>query len=318
MQLVKYLFTVIIASLLITGVGTWVINKGLVKSGVDFYGKINAAGDSTKNTSLLLVGSSRMLVQLDPKILDSITGLQSYNYGFNAGAIKTCYNIIKYGLHFQKQTKAVVLNIDYNMFNAQEDPYKDAYYYPFEKNVPGLVMTDSGKSKWIHKLQFLDIALYDDFVKFAAIDGWLRPGRTVAGLYHGYYPHRELNDFVAPEMIPNKKIEVPVTALGMALLDSCIRLCKQNNVLLALVIAPYFSGHAPEKYYTNYTEIINRVKNTARQNGIPVYDLAQMPLANDPHYFYNVNHLNIAGATIYSAAIADSLQHYLIKPVQQK
>ena len=79
MQLVKYLFTVFVASFFITGMCTWLINKGLVKSGVDFYGKINAAGDSTNQVNLLLVGSSRVLVQLDPQIIDAVTGLRSYN-----------------------------------------------------------------------------------------------------------------------------------------------------------------------------------------------------------------------------------------------
>ena len=195
MQLVKYFFTVIMASFIIAGTGTWLINKGLVRSGVDFYGKINAAGDSTKETDLMLVGSSRMLVQMDPKIIDSVTGLNAYNYGFNAGTIKTCYNIIKYGLQFQKKAKAIVLNIDYNMFNTDMDPYKDAYYYPFEDKVKGMIMNNTGKSSLIHALKFLDISLYDDFVKFAAIDGIIRPGRNVAGLYKGYYPHQDVNDF---------------------------------------------------------------------------------------------------------------------------
>lgn len=311
MQLVKYLFTVFVASFFITGMCTWLINKGLVKSGVDFYGKINAAGDSTSQVNLLLVGSSRVLVQLDPQIIDAVTGLRSYNYGFNASTIKTCFNTIQYALHYQKTAKAIVLNIDFNMFSIDQDPYKDAYYYPFENNVPGILMSNTGNSSLIHKARFLDISLYDDFVKFAAIDGWLRPGRTVQGLYKGYYPHKDLSNYEVLQTDSTYKGIAPFSEPGIKILNDIINLCKQKKVHLILILAPYFKKDAPAKYYTNFNTIIDRVKTVAQQSNTPFYDYSSMAIANDKQFFYNVNHLNIKGAAVYSAAVADSVKNYL-------
>ena len=140
MKLIKYFFIVILSSAAIVGIASWVIKKGLRKSNVDFFGKMNAAGDTMKDVNIILVGSSRTLVHLNPEIIDSITGLNSYNYGLNAVTIRTCYNIIHYALKKQQHAKLVVLNIDYSMFGLKADPYKDPYYYPFEKDDDSLIM----------------------------------------------------------------------------------------------------------------------------------------------------------------------------------
>ena len=198
MKLFKYLGIVILSAVAIAGISSWLVNKGLKKSKVDFFGKMNAAGDTTMKIDILLVGSSRTLVQIDPVIIDSVTKLQSYNYGLNAATVKTCFNVIKYGLFKQSAAKAVVLNIDYSMFDTGKDPYKDPFFYPYQNELPGLLINDSGLNNRIHQAKVFDIAMYDDMAKYAAIDGFIRPNRIVSGLYKGFYPHMAENDFIEP------------------------------------------------------------------------------------------------------------------------
>ncbi|MGG9960063.1 hypothetical protein [Ferruginibacter sp. SUN106] len=310
MQLIKYITIILFASLLLSTGATWLTNRGLRHSGVDFYGKINAAGEVDNPTNVLLVGSSRVLKQLDPKIIDSVTGYNSFNYGLNSGTIKTWYNIINYSLHFNKNVKLVILNVDYYMFDISDDPYKDAYYYPFEKEAPGVILNGTGAVNKVHQLKIFDIALYDDYAKYAAIDGWLRPNRISGGVYKGYYPNRQLNNFetIADFRASNKQITV--TPSGLKLLDSCASLCKKNNVKLVLVMAPYFKQYSPEKYFTNFNEVVDSVKAVANKNGIPFLDYTTMSIANDQQYFYNVNHLNSKGAAVYTQAVADTVKKY--------
>lgn len=310
MKLIKYIAIILFVSLMLSTAVTWLTNKGLRRSGVDFYGKINAAGKPGNPTNLLLVGSSRVLKQLDPEIIDSVTGYNSFNYGLNSGTIKTWYNIIDYSLNLNKNVKLVILNVDYYMFDFADDPYKDAYYYPFEKQARGLVLNGSGSVNLVHQLKVFDIALYDDYAKYAAIDGWLRPGRILNGVYKGYYPNAQLNNFetIANFEVNHKKITI--TQTGLRLLDSCISLCKKNNVKLVLVMAPYFKQYSPEKYFTNFNAVVDSVNTVASRNGIPFYDYTTMSIADDQQYFYNVNHLNSKGAAVYTKAVADSIKKY--------
>jgi hypothetical protein len=310
MQLIKYIAIILSVSLLLSTAATWLTNKGLRQSGVDFYGKINAAGKPGNSTNLLLVGSSRVLKQLDPKIIDSATGYNSFNYGLNSGTIKTWYNLIDYNLHFNKNVKLVILNVDYYMFDIADDPYKDAYYYPFEKQASGLVLNSSGTVNLVHQLKIFDIALYDDYAKYAAIDGWLRPGRILSGVYKGYYPNTQLNNFETIANFGTSHKKITVTQTGFGLLNSCISLCKKNNIKLVLVMAPYFKQYAPEKYFTNFIAVVDSVKAVANQSNIPCYDYSTMSIADDQQYFYNTNHLNSKGAAVYTKAVADTIKKY--------
>ena len=108
MQLIKYFVTVFTTVLLIVWAASWVTNKGLLRSHVDFYGTMNAASDTSKQTNFAIFGSSRALVHLDTRIIDSTTGLISYNYGLNAASIKTCFNTMLYALQFQKHLKLAI------------------------------------------------------------------------------------------------------------------------------------------------------------------------------------------------------------------
>ncbi|MFZ1785890.1 MAG: hypothetical protein WAU23_11865, partial [Ferruginibacter sp.] len=116
MRLVTYFIIVFVSSAALVWAFSRAANKGLRKSQIEFYGKINAASDTAKNTELLVIGSSRVMVNIDTRILDSVTGLRSYNYGLNAAKIKTCLNLFNYALHFQRQANVLLLNIDFNMF----------------------------------------------------------------------------------------------------------------------------------------------------------------------------------------------------------
>jgi len=310
MKLIKYIATIFFASLLLSIAATWLTNKGLRKSGVDFYGKINAAGKAGNSTNLLLVGSSRVLKQVNPEIIDSVTGYNSFNYGLNSGTIKTWYNIIDYSLRLNKNVKLILLNVDYYMFDITGDPYKDAYYYPFEKQVPGLILNSSGTINLVHQLKVFDIALYDDYAKYAAIDGWLRPNRILDGVYKGYYPNRQLNNFETIANFKSGNDKISVTQTGLKLLDSCISLCKKNNIKLVLVMAPYFKQYSPAKYFTNFNAVIDSVKELADKSSIPFYDYTTLSIADDQQYFYNVNHLNSRGAAVYTQAIADTIKKY--------
>jgi hypothetical protein len=318
MQLIKYFLVVFIMAVIITGAATWLTNKGLRQSKVDFYGTMNAASDTSKHTNIVIVGASRALVQLDTRIIDSATGLSSYNFGLNAASAKTCFNTMKYVLNYQKEVKLAILNVDFSIFNIAEDPYKDAYYYPFEKKLAGFIMSDTSSSRLVHKLKLFDISLYDDYTKYAAIDGLLRPQRKIEGKYSGYIPQNINSDFSVPVANPLKNNQVLDSATAFKYLAGIIELCKEKKVQLVFVVAPYYKECFPDKYFANYTALMQKTKQVAVQNNVLFLDYSAIPVASEKKYFYNCNHLNSTGAAIYTTIVADTLTNYLkIKDLSQ-
>ncbi len=311
MQLIKYFVTIFTAVFLIVWAASWVTNKGLRRSHVDFYVTMNAASDTSKQTNFAIFGSSRALVHLDTRVIDSTTGLHSYNYGLNGASIKTCFNTMLYALQFQKHLKLAMLNIDLNFFEVSSDPYKDAYYYPFEKKISGFLMNDTTNSRLIHKLKFFDISLYDDYTKYAAIDGWLRPQRPVDGNYNGYTPQNTVYDFKVLTINSSERKPIEVYDSSFKQLNDIIVMCKSKGIQLAFVIAPYYKECFPDKYYTNYYELMQKTRQIARQNDVIFLDYSAIPLSSDKSSFYNGNHMNSKGARIYTLIVADTINNFL-------
>ena len=311
MKLFRYLFIIILSSVLIAGISSRLINIGLKKSKVDFFGKMNSASDTSKKINILLVGSSRTLVQINPRIIDSITELQSYNYGLNAATIKTCFNVIQYVLFKQLPSKLVVLNIDYGMFDISQDPYKDPFFFPYQNELLSFMVNDSGLNKLVHRLKIFDIAMYDDKVKYAGIDGLIRSQRVIIGFYKGFYPHTEVNDFKEPsdEQIMNRNASFSEN--GINILRDIIILCKKKQKKLVLVMAPYVKKFFPSNYIDNYNLIIDKVKEITKSNQITILDYTENSIAKNQSYFYNVNHLNVRGADAYTQILASDINKIL-------
>lgn len=308
MKLIKYLFIVFFSSLIISSIASRVMLKGLRKSSIDFFGKINAARDKSNKIDIFLIGSSRMLVQADPKIIDSVTGLRSYNYGLNAVSVKTCYNILQYAVINHSNAKFAVFNIEYNMFDYLKDPYKDAFYYPFEEEIPSLIMTDTGVYKNIHKLKIFDIAMYDDRAKYAAVSGYIAPGKPSVGVYKGYNPSLIINYFEVPVATELSVRNTIFLEKGFNMLYQMIKLCKRNNIVPVFVIAPYRKKYAPEIFIKNYQEIILKVKILAKNEAINFFDYTENPMKDRDIFFYNSSHLNQKGANIYSVLLGQDLK----------
>lgn len=307
MKLVKYFVTIIIAALIIAGGFSFIINKGLKRSSIDFYGKINYVLNEKTNVDILLVGSSRILTNIDPQIIDSITQLRSYNAGLNAATIKTCYNIIAAAIKTQSHLKYIILNIDFNMFKPEIDPYKDAYYYPYTTDNNTFVYSNNTNANTIHKIKILDVSTYDDYAKYAALRGLISPTQNTGD---GFFPHAE-QGFARPDSILLHSVAENYSEIGQLLLEKIITLCKQKNIELMLVVAPYQKDYAPVLFIKNYNEILGWVKAMAMKNETHFFDYTQLPLAGDTSYFYNSWHLNIKGAMAYSIQVGNDLKQFI-------
>ncbi|CAN5286939.1 hypothetical protein BH09BAC2_BH09BAC2_03220 [soil metagenome] len=307
MKLFKYITGIILISLLLTAIVTYIINMGLKKSPTDFFGKINIINNPEQQIEILLAGSSRILTGVDPAVIDSFTGMRSYNAGLNAATIKTSYNIIRTALEKQINLKLVVLNIDYNMFDPKEDPYKDPYYYPYTDMSPVLYLNDKGIAAKLHKVRILDITSYDDYVMNAAAKGLFHSNNN---LIKGFAPHVEPG-YTPPDQSIVRKQEQPFTNEGINLLRTITATCKKQKVAIIFIIAPYVQGHSPAGYVTNYNTIIDDIKTVASELQVNVFDYSNDPISTDTGYFYNSWHLNAKGARVYSQKVALQLKNVL-------
>lgn len=306
MKLVKFLTTLFIFSLVFVAISTNIVNKGLRRSKIEFNGKLNFASNADENIDLLLVGSSRVFCQLNPKIIDSITKLNSYNFGLNGATIKTCFNVTQFVVNHQPHAKVILLNIDYYMFDIKIDLWKDPRFYPYQRSSNKFIYDTSLTTQFIHKLKIFDISFYDDNIKYIALDGILRPDREIENWYKGFSPNSSIL-FQKPKFKKEEKKSIDYSESGFKILEEFILMCKNKNIKLLFVSAPYRNDYFPTNYFNNYTIIMERVKKIAENSDIPFFDFSSDTLSYRKDLFNDYNHLNANGSDIYSVTVAKKI-----------
>ena len=307
MKLVKFLTTLIIFSLFFVAVSSYIVNKGLRRSKIEFNGKLNFASNSNEKIDLLLIGSSRVFRQLNPKIVDSITGLNSYNFGLNGATVKTCFNVTQFVLNKQLCAKVVLLNIDFYMFDIAIDLWKDPRFYPYESSSNKFIYDTSLTTKVFQKLKIFDVSFYDDNIKYIALDGIFRPNRKIDNWYKGFTPV-SVTKFEEPMLNRKEKKSISYSERGFEILEELISMCKKKNVKLIFVSAPYRNDYFPTNYFNNYTPVMERVKKIAEKSDIPIFDFSSDTLSYRKDLFNDFNHLNETGSNIYSIMIAKKIR----------
>ena len=246
-----------------------------------------------------------IFLQRDPQVAEP-TASDLHEIGIIA-------NVLRYVAQKQHDIKAIVLNVDFFMFDTKADPYKDAYCYPYEKEITGLITNDTGSRYRLHRLGLFDISLCDDAIKYAALDGYSHLARTPAGIYKGFLPHNEPVVFSAPDIATVKPAPAAYSQQGFEILQQLLSDCQGKQWPLVLVIAPYYEQFFSARYVTNYDSIMNHVKQLAAASKIPVLDYSRIPLCSDTGMFFNVNHLNEKGAAIYTLQLARDISKILTK-----
>jgi hypothetical protein len=199
------------------------------------------------------------------------------------------------------------------MFKPQIDPYKDAYYYPFDGNT--FIYTDINTTNFhkIHTAKFMDVTTYDDYAKYASIRGLLS-GSTNSG--NGFFPNTEKGFLIPDSKLLSPSVE-NFTEQGLNLLRKIIQLCKEKNVEVIMVVAPYQKKYMPSLYIKNYKEILDSVMGMQIKYGTRFFDYTYTPIAADTAYFYNSWHLNSTGANAYSLTVANDIKQCITNVIKK-
>src|SRR5438445_6202232 len=94
---------------------------------------------------LIFLGSSRTHFGVNPKIIDSICGLRSYNAGVEGGNLYEFEMMLKSYLENHPSPRYVVLNFDLHSFADTSRIFNYPVYFPYTSNkVIDTYMSDNG------------------------------------------------------------------------------------------------------------------------------------------------------------------------------
>lgn len=265
--------------------------------------------------NLVFLGSSRTHRSINPRVIDSLCGTNSYNAGTEAGSMEEFAMTFDGYLVHHPVPLAVVLTIDLSSFAKPSGIHAPTLYYRYcdNRGVWEHMSRYYRLSLYLQKLlPFLEIADYDDYTKESSIQKL--KGRDTIDIpagdfeYKGYLSNTE--SWINNPKEDTLRLPVSISAEADALLQGIIDSCRQKNIRLIFTYAPEYN-FCLQHTRVPADSIFAHITRLAAVNHIPFLRDDSLALCKDPHLFANFGHLNKPGAWVYSQVLAEELKPWL-------
>lgn len=289
-----------------------VFTKELRKYQVHNTERLTEILEHNTNFDVLFIGSSRTHFSINPKVIDSICKINSYNAGIEGGNLYEFEMILLAYLENHPSPKYLVLTLDLNAFTPGIKMFNYPVYFPYTDNKVILkYLLDNGHFTISKKLiPFLKITDYDDDNKGYFLKGLSGASEIPNGdfQYKGFISNTS-NCIRPGEPVPQKS-SYEVSIEKKQCLDRIISICKLLNIKLIFTYAPEYKKMYQEQV-KNSTEILAIINDYAIKNNFSFFREDQLDICSNPALFANIAHLNKDGAQQYSAILAGELNEIL-------
>ena len=291
------------------------ISTNLKKSNSHAQGEYptwNAILDGEIKANIIVNGSSRAWVQINPTMIENSLKVPTYNLGIDG------HNFWLQNLRYQlflknnPKPKLIIHSVDSGTLVKMSELYNPNQFLPFM-----LWNEDIKKATSIYKgYTFLDF--YIPLIRYygksdalmSALKVLIRPQTNLIKRIKGYQGQDESwnTDFdkAKKEM---KFFKATQDTFLIKIFDNYLKECQLNNIKVIFVYPPeYIEG---QKFIKNREAgIIANYKNWSVKYNIPFYNFSNDSLCLNKKYFYNATHLNKIGSEIYTNKLIDSLKKY--------
>lgn len=280
------------------------VSSILNKSKVPPYVGWNDIIHDSLDADLLIMGSSRALVQYNPAILDSILHLNSYNLGMDGRSLNS--QIPKYNVYRKNQSKpkTIIVNIDYFSALNYKIGYDHHQFFPYIFNSDiQRILLEIEPFSWAE----LHVPIY----RYTTYCGLYYLMHTTTGFfdqhYKGFEPKNILWDGSEYEKI--KCYHCEIDGRTMSMFEDFLSQAQAEDIKVLFCYAPIYFG-LTEKV-DNLEEMYSVFSDYSQRYDIPILDYNFSVISRDTTYFYNASHLNKLGADLFTTQLAkdiDSLQ----------
>lgn len=290
-----------------------IVTTGLRQNETKHFNTLSKINQGQLNVDLMINGSSKAVVQVDPIIMDSILGVNSYNFGLDGTPFIP--QRAQYELYRLKNTKPKIiiqivsngtlrsLNEGFNL------PIKFAPYLDIPEVKNQIKLTSS----FSYSDYTMPMSRYSG-KSFEIITGAL----SFCGIQYlktndvkGYAPNtnswpedsQKAKDSEQTDI--DEKIEVftSLDSVSCKSFESFLANCKTENIIVFLVYPPIYEDDFNSIKHVNY---YNKI---AQEYNAHFLDYSQDSLlAFNQKYFYNSQHLNIEGATLFTTKLSEEIK----------
>lgn len=263
------------------------------------------------DSDISILGSSRALKQYDPRIFENKLNLKTYNLGVNGAGYGLQLIKIKEYLNKNTSPKVIVLNVDLSSLYRNKQLINKEQYFPYYysiNNIKILSRTDKNVLSEV-LIPMLKYRGYQD--KFYEGFSYLFSNKKKdnRGYYRGY---QSVDKFWEGELKVKKGDLRNITEAqilnGLTDFEKILEQIDLVNSKLVLVWSPEYEGlRVFSKDDMDKLKLLYQEKANSNPN-IYFLDFTEDELNYNIENFFDFNHLNKNGATLFSHMVADSLK----------
>ncbi|MES3017972.1 MAG: hypothetical protein V4721_09345 [Bacteroidota bacterium] len=260
------------------------------------------------NSDLLIYGSSRAWVHINPQIIEDSLHMSSYNLGIDGHNFGLQYLRHKELIKNNKKPAYILLSLDIFSLQNNTGLYNFQQFLPFllwNKNIYQYTSSYKGFTFYDYNVPMLRY-LYNTSALLAALKSFTNVRNTSVRNkgYMGmeYTWNLDLDNAKAQFNAYEVKFDPALTRL----LDQFIQECNASNIKLILLYTPeYIEGQA---FVKNRAEMILKYKQLAEKYKLQFLDYSGDELSMQKDFFYNAQHLNKKGSEIFTNKLVKDLK----------
>ncbi len=290
------------------------VDKGLRRSRMEFYNQWTDVYSGKTNADMLLCGSSRMVFQVSPKVMDSVLSLNSYNIGMSGWTFNMQYDRLKIYLQHNKKPRYIVQGIDFACLGRREDIFEYEQFLPYLHDTIIRRATDECRGRFTNREIYFPFFKYNNhyYLVKEGLNCYFNTGRQKQSTrYKGFANTRGNWNYVfekVKQANPNG-IYNDISPRTLADFDDFLSYCRQNDIRIILEFSPvYYEEKILEK---NAERIIDTIKNHAKKFNVPFLDYTTDTICNDKKYFFDSQHLNAMGGQLFSVKLANDIKRMI-------
>ncbi len=285
------------------------LTSQLKKSRKDEFGIWNDIYNGKVNSDIVVYGSSRAMVHMDPRIISDSMHESCYNLGINGHNFWLSYLRHKELLKYNKKPKLIIHSVDIFTLTKRPDLFNLDQFLPYMLNnqdVMDATISYKGYNYFDYHLPLLRyVGKYKTIGSI--FKSMLRPSASDSGRYRGYSPQNHAwNDDLVKAKRRFADFRVDLDSASINLFDQYIRECISSGIELVFVYTPeYIEG---QEFVKNRDEILGTFRQFADKYNLLFLDYSDDTLSFQKKYFYNASHLNKDGAELFTVKLVNDLK----------
>ena len=308
----RFLIDILIFLIMALGIacaGDYMVSHGLRKTTIRPFAVWNDIyNDNNLDNDLVLIGASSCWAHYNPRILDTILHISTYNLGID-GHTWYPFQPLRYYTYvkYAKAPKYVIINIDMVTFGLLSVPYEREQFFPYFWIDDSLV----SQIRECKNITFMD--RYCPMWRYVGYRHWIEVGMASCfgkshfdddGVYKGQRGNIYPWDRASLRTMDSVTIENDDIVVDSLLQFIVQRKSKGQHVIL--VKTPIY--YELQQRFTNKESMNLLYDSIANVAGVTLIDYWDHPIVNDSTFFCNSTHLNKRGADSISVQLALDLQ----------